>query len=189
MIAIASNRWRATGQGGYEHIYHVFLPPGTDVCFNNPDGSVSGTCYSPDNLATFYFCAYHGSFDILDSGGHVISHVLYTVEPYQNVAGCQVAPGSPNGTLIDSTDTVLAHETFETITDPDGDAWIDVTSNGMFGQEIADECEFVFFTPTATATFYFFDVPYFYIGTRKYGVQRMWSNSQGACSTAPPLSY
>jgi hypothetical protein len=162
------------------------LPPGTDVCFNNPDGSVSGTCYSPDNLATWYFCAYHGSFDILDSGGHVISHILYTVEPYQNTQGCQVAPGSPNGTLIDSTANILAHETFETITDPDSDAWGDITSLGMFLQEIGDECVFVAgalsFTPT-------FDVPYFYIGTRKYGVQRMWSNSQGACSTAPPYPY
>jgi hypothetical protein len=44
-----------TGQTGYNHVYHVFLPPGTDECFD----STFTTCYSPDNLNTFFLCAYH----------------------------------------------------------------------------------------------------------------------------------
>lgn len=100
---------------GYNHVYHIYLPPGQDVCIT---GSVPLRCYSPDNLNTFYFCAYHNSVDFNDIG-----HVVFTVEPYQNVNGCQVQSPSPNGLLIDSTADVLSRETFETITDPDGTAW------------------------------------------------------------------
>ena len=71
----------------------------------------------PDNLKSFAFCAYHGGATFRDIG-----HVLYSVEPFQGVEGCSSRPGAPNGQLADSTNNVLSHETFETITDPDGDA-------------------------------------------------------------------
>ena len=98
---------------GYGHVYHIFLPKGVDVCFTG-----TSECYSPDNPSTFAFCAFHASVDFSDIG-----HVLFTVEPYQNVDGCSVAKPSPNGVLVDSTADVLSHELLETITDPDGDAW------------------------------------------------------------------
>lgn len=161
-----------TKQTGYNHIYHVFLPPGTDECF---DASFT-VCYSPDNPATFFFCAYHSSIDFLDIG-----HVLYSVEPYQNVRGCDVAPGSPNGQLADSTDSVLSHELFETITDPDGTAWWNRTSNALFGSEIGDECSFIIFLPGAV----YFDPPAFNIGDKKYAVQSEYDNSAHACTTGP----
>lgn len=68
-----------TGQTGYGHIYHLFLPPGTDECFD----STFSVCYSPDKADTFFFCAYHGYADFQDIG-----HVIYSVEPYQAVPGC-----------------------------------------------------------------------------------------------------
>ena len=74
--------------------------------------------YSPDNPATFAFCAFHASVNFSDVG-----HVLFTVEPFQNVPGCAVGKPSPNGVLVDSTASVLSHQLIETITDPDGDAW------------------------------------------------------------------
>jgi hypothetical protein len=52
-----------------------------------------------------------------------IGHVLFSVEPYQNVPGCSVGTPSPNGVVVDSQASVLSHEMFETITDPDGTAW------------------------------------------------------------------
>jgi hypothetical protein len=161
-----------THQTGYNHIYHVFLPPGTDECFDN----TFATCYSPDIPSTFFFCAYHGSVDFADIG-----HVLYSVEPYQNVGGCNVAPGSPNGQLVDSTDSVLSHETFETITDPDGTGWWNTASNDLFGDEIADECSFIIFLPTGV----YFDPPAFNIGGKKYAVQSEYDNSSHACATEP----
>jgi hypothetical protein len=161
-----------THQTGYNHVYHVFLPPGTDACFD----STFTTCYSPDKPSTFFFCAYHGSTDFQDIG-----HVLYSVEPYQNVGGCNIAPGSPNGQLADSTASVLSHELFETLTDPDGDGWWNTASNDLFGDEIADECSFVIFLPAGV----YFDPPAFNIGGHRYAVQSEYDNSEHACTVQP----
>ncbi len=161
-----------THQTGYGHIFHVFLPPGTDECF---DSSFT-QCYSPDNLSAFAFCAYHSSVDFSDIG-----HVLYSVEPYQNVPGCNDSPQIPNGQLAGSTDDTLSHELFEAITDPDGTAWWNTESSPLFGNEIADECIFLLFTPTAVYS----DPPTFNIGERKYAVQAEYDNLSHACATTP----
>jgi hypothetical protein len=163
----------ASGETGYGHIYHVFLPPGQDECFA-PHGKV---CYSPDVLTTFVFCAYHSSVNFKDIG-----HVLYTVEPFQDVNGCSVRPGTPNGQLADSTDNSLSHETFETITDPDGSAWFNTTAVGLLGEEIGDECSFAKFFPNGSA---FFDPSVFIIGIHRYGVQPEYTNSEHACASNP----
>ena len=147
----------STGQTGYGHIYHVFLPPGQDVCLSD------GIC------ASNAICAYHSSADFPDIG-----HVVYTVEPDQLGFGCAVAPGSPNGPRNDSTDNVLSHEMFETITDPDGDAWFNTATLLLLNDEIGDECEFI--TP------FFFEVPIFKIGSKIYAVQREYDNSQHTCA-------
>jgi hypothetical protein len=168
MASIAHQVSRLAG-AGYGHIFHIFLPPGQDICITATDG----ICYSPDVPATFFFCAYHGSADFPDG-----SHVLYTVEPYQNVGGCNVQPGTPNGELVDSTMNVLSHEFFETITDPDPPTgWVNSTNNSLFGAEIGDECSFV----GATS----FDAPSFMIGEKKYAVQREYDNNRHACTEAP----
>src|SRR5258708_11144782 len=111
-------------------------PGGGGRCANNP--------------STFFFCAYHGSVDFSDIG-----HVLFTVEPFQAVAGCEVAPPNPNSELADSTNSVLSHELFETITDPDPPTgWVANSSLDEQGFEIGDECQpignqnFQFLTPT-----------------------------------------
>jgi hypothetical protein len=118
------------GGGGYSRIYNLFLPQGQDTCFD------ASTCYSPDVPATFKFCAYHSSMDTTDANGSPI-HVVYTVEPYDNVPGCQESGPYPNSQLIDVVNSVFSHETFELITDPDGNAWFN--SNG---DEIGDLCNF-----------------------------------------------
>jgi hypothetical protein len=170
MLAIVHAVASVTHQTGYNHIYHLFLPPGTDECFD----STFSVCYSPDKLNTFFFCAYHESVTFSDIG-----HVLLTVEPFQNTPGCNLAPGSPNGELVDSTDSVLSHELFETITDPDGNAWWNTESNDLFGDEIADECSFIIFTPLGV----FFDPPAFKIGGATYAVQAEYNNSVHTCTT------
>lgn len=159
-----------TGGLGLGNIYHVFLAPGQDVCFD----STFTVCYSPDNFKTWAFCAYHGSAQ--DTAGNV---VLYTVEPFQNVSGCNVRPDTPNGQLTDSTNNVLSHETFETITDPDGVGWWNSLNNGIFGEEIGDECSFLLFT----ATDVFFDPNLVRLNRNTYAIQPEYSNSQHACST------
>jgi hypothetical protein len=175
MLAVVHAVASATMQTGYGHIYHVFLPPGQDECFTATDG----VCYSPDNPNTFFFCAYHGSVDFTDIG-----HVLYSVEPYQNVGGCSVKPGTPNGQVIDSTNNSLSHETIETITDPDGDAWINFSLVVLAGSEIGDECSFFIILPPAPGTAYF-DPFSFEIGNHDYAVQPEYSNSDHDCATGP----
>ena len=162
-----------SGASGHGHIYHVFLPPGQDECFD----STLSVCYSPDNPATFAFCAYHDYADFPDIG-----RVIYTVHPYANIpGGCQVQPGTPNGELVDSTDNILNHETFETITDPDLDAWRNESGAAdLFTLEVADECQFYVILDDQ----YFSDVPTFLIGAHRYSVQLMYSNEQHACSSA-----
>jgi hypothetical protein len=176
MMAIVHTVASASGQTGYAHIYHVFLPPGQDECF-----VMGGPCYSPDVPTTFVFCGYHSSVDFKDIG-----HVLYSVEPFQNVAGCAVRPGTPNGQLVDSTNNVLSHETFETITDPDGTAWVNFTSVALTFAEIGDECSFFVVLPTSPTTFAgFFDPSVATIGNHRYAVQPEYANNEHACGSNP----
>lgn len=166
-----------TGETGYGHIYHVFLPAGTDECFDN----TFTACYSPDNPKTWFFCAYHGSADT-DLG-----HLVYTVEPYQNVMGCNDPPNTPNGQLVDSTNDVLSHELFETISDPDpGSGWYNSTPSviGVFNEEIGDECVFTTADPQGPPPVYG-DPSIFTIGKHLYAVQLEYSNAHHGCAGAP----
>jgi hypothetical protein len=155
---------------GLGHIYHLFLPNGLDTCFDE-----STECYSPDNFDDWFFCAYHDYVQFKDIGT-----VLLTVEPYQNVDGCAVSQPTPNGKLIDSTDSVLGHETFETITDPEPPSgFTNQISLDEEGAEIADECQPV------TDDNGDFLVPTFKINEKKYAVQLMYSNTYHACAAQP----
>ena len=173
LLAVVHAVASKTGKTGYGHIYHVFLPQGTDECFD----STYSICYSPDNLTTFGFCAYHGYADFPDIG-----HVLYSVEPFQNVPGCNDPPTTPNGQLIDSTNDVLSHETFETITDPDLDAWFNAAGNlSLGGQEIGDECVFITFVGNSV----YGDPGLFTVGEKTYAVQPEYDNARHACAMTP----
>jgi hypothetical protein len=160
MIAVVHAVASATGDTGYRHIYHVFLPAGQDECID-PTFQI---------CASNFFCAYHSSVTFKGD----IGHVLYSVEPYANVLGCQVRPGTPNGTLIDSTNNVLSHELIETITDPDGNAWWNSKAGGLFGEEIGDECIFVrppFSVPSIIS-----------VHGRRYALQPEYDNGDHGCT-------
>ena len=141
-----------TTKSGYNQIYHIFIPQGTDMC------TAPGDCYSPDNFNTFVFCAFHGFADF-DTTGHY--HVLYTMEPYQFVPGCD-AVNQPR--VIDATASTLSHEFTELTTDPDLDAWF----NDLTGNEIGDLC-FTFRNPEQ-------------VGLRSYVIQEEYSNTVHACT-------
>ena len=149
-----------TNGAGYGHIYHVFIPNGVDTCMDE------GPCYSPDNFGTFAFCAYHFRVHFSDIG-----NVYYTVEPFQNVLGCQVpaSPTPPNGQLADSTNNILSHELFETITDPDIFTGFRAT-NTTFG-EIGDVCQGV--------------IAVFGLNAHNYEIQLEYSDTYHACASTP----
>ena len=97
-------------------MYHVFLQADVSQCSQNASG-----CYAQQ------YCAYRGNTDFSDIG-----HVIYSVEPYQGISGCQ------SSTVVNSTASTLSHEMFEAITDPDvpqNVAWY----NNTLG-EIGDIC-------------------------------------------------
>jgi hypothetical protein len=144
------------GASGYTAIYHVFLPKGTEVCL------VAGNCYSPSDPASWTLCAFHGSVNF--GAGQ---HVLFTVEPYQGVAGCQIPGQTPHG-LIDATASALTHELFETITDPDFDGW----ANSLLGFEMSDMC-------TAFGS-------NMKLNLREYFLQSEYSNTKHMCTSQTP---
>ncbi|MGA8533715.1 MAG: hypothetical protein WB615_06370 [Candidatus Tumulicola sp.] len=146
-------------KAGYDSIYHLFLPKGTDTCFDR-----SRSCYSPDHPAKFNFCAYHESVSFPDVPGHVI----VSVEPYQLVGFCASRRSSGASALTNSTASTLAHETFESITDPGpAFAWFNFT----FDSEVADLCET-----------YQWKIP---VGGVTYSLQPMYSNRYHACADGP----
>jgi hypothetical protein len=170
-IAMAASTMGGTGKG---HLYHIFLPSGVDTCMSgNQD------CYAPDARFPFTFCGYHG---VLGSGP---TATYFTVEPYQDVAGCAVSttgPHLPNGKKADSTDSVLSHEIFETLTDPDpGFGWVAIKSLNELGFEIGDECQG---PPDGTLQFGAI-VPIIAINGHDYMVQLEYSNRYHACASAP----
>lgn len=123
IFSILAGAVERTGKSGYEHVYHVFLPEGTDMCIDEQ------TCYSPDDPSRWIFCAFHGPVDFGST------HVLFSVEPYQFVDGCAFPGQTPHG-VIDATASTLSHELLESVTDPDLNAWFNV----LFGLENADIC-------------------------------------------------
>ena len=147
----------------YVDEYHIFLPQGANTCF---DGT--NICYSPKVPSTFAFCAYHGSVLFKDIG-----IVTFSVEPFQNVPGCKY-PNLPSGMdpLTNATDSTLAHETFESITDPNPNTfktlgWYNIPYNG----EIGDLCDAF---PTTQK-----------IGALKLFIQTMYSNKYHGCADGP----
>jgi hypothetical protein len=141
---------------GYGSEFHVFLGSGVQQC-----SQAAGGCYAQQ------YCAYHGSNDWSDIG-----HVLYSVEPYQDIAGCQVSNlPSPNGSLQDSTASTLSHETFETITDPDVAA-NNIAWYNQQGGEIGDLCAPAAGVPTGNVQ----------LGSDTWEIQMEYDNNISDCS-------
>jgi hypothetical protein len=147
------------GKDGYASIYHLFLPKGTDTCFDR-----SRSCYSPNHPATFNFCAYHESVAFPDIPGHVI----VSIEPYQLVGFCASRKSAGASALTNSTASTLAHETFESITDPGpAFAWFNFT----FNSEVGDLCQSYQWKISVNGTV--------------YSLQPMYSNTYHACAAGP----
>jgi hypothetical protein len=163
------------GSGGSD-VYHVFLPQGTDTCFDPTPQSGNPSCYSPDNPLTFTFCAYHAAALFNDIG-----IVLFSVEPWQGPgSGCSIGSPAPNGVLVDSTDNLLSHETFEMITDPiPGLGFWNQTNLITLGSEIGDECLQIDLSLGA------YTPPTFAIDEKNYAVQTEYSNTYHTCATVP----
>lgn len=162
LFSILHSVAKSIGATGYTNEYHIFLPKGVDNCF---DGTTE--CYSPDIPSDWVFCAYHGEVTFSDLGP-----VVFSVQPYQDVSGCTYK--LPNGydPLINATDSTLAHETFESITDPDPNSFSTLGwYNIPYNSEVADLCDSFPMKQT--------------VGTLKLFIQTMYSNKYHGCANGP----
>ena len=166
VLAAGYKKFHATGLNAQ---YHIFLPPGIDTCFDQ-----YGECYSPDNLNSFFFCAYHTAA-IAGPGVYLV----YSVEPYQNAKvtvngqkfyGCQnqVVPKGTNR-LNSGTASTLSHESEEAWSDPlPNSGWF----NPAYGMEDADVCAYAFMATE-------------HMGGKSWYVQKNYSNTYHGCADVP----
>ena len=153
------NRVVSTGglPRGLGDIYFVFTPPNVGSCDS------SGACSFVD------FCAYHSGF----GGGSSVT--LYANMPYgafDTQQGCGRSNSLNGDPAADVEVNLVSHEHNETVTDPLGDAWLDVQGN-----EDGDKCAYVYGTTSGTPGAEYNQT----INGRHYLLQEEWSNHQGGC--------
>jgi len=113
------------------------------------------------------YCAYHGNFDWNGND------VKYAAMPHDiDFFDCNALNGSPNDDpAADAEVNTLAHETEETNTDEDLNAWYDNAGN-----ENADKCAWNFGTTYTTANG---STANMRIGSKDFLVQQNWINANG----------
>jgi hypothetical protein len=161
------------GKTGTTAEYHIFTPPGYDVC-----STETTSCYSPDNIADFQFCAYHTSEYV----PALKTNIVWSVEPWagakvvshgKSYYGCGNSDPSLKPDPASFQASLLAHESFESWSDP---VFPPPTYNPLGyvnydGDEIGDVCAYRFFT---TLKF----------GKNTYNVQDMYSNAVHGCNNS-----
>lgn len=106
---------------GGNDIYFLVTPNGLGSCID----STSSSCALGGSQSGY--CGYHSQTQ---------DGLLYAVIPYNAIPGhCQSDNPRPNDSTADPALSTITHEQNETVTDPEGDAWID-----QYGNEIADRC-------------------------------------------------
>jgi hypothetical protein len=137
-------------------LYLVFSGPGVNL------GGGFGTQY----------CAYHGRFNASGFGD-----VKYAVMPYDwsDPSGCAAQTTTPNGDPAADTEVnVIAHETEETTTDEDLNAWYD-----RRGYENADKCAWNFGSVTQLPSGADYNET---VGEKLFLIQQNWINTgHGGC--------
>ena len=144
-------------------IYFLVTPNGLGSCTDAGSsscalgGSVNG------------YCGYHSETD---------SGVLYAIIPYNAVPNhCQSNNPRPNSSTADPSISTLSHEHNETITDPDGDAWIDGRGN-----EEADICLTNFGRSLSTAGGALSSAWNESINGGHFFLQEEWSDADNECA-------
>lgn len=122
---------------GLETEYFLLTPAGVESCFEE-----AGEACSAGTSATERYCAYHGNAPI-ESGGEVVSELIYANDPYvTGILGCDDGD-HPNGKPSDGAiQGGLSHEHNESITDPlPNSGWTDFATGENTGYEVGDKCD------------------------------------------------
>jgi len=154
------------------HEYYVLTPPHVESCFSgNPATGFDG-CSAGESQDLAY-CAYH-------QNTATPTMVIYANMPFDATNPFCQDGNNPNGLISDGEiNGGLAHEHFESITDPlPNDAWTSGTGDNH-GFEAADVCDGAMGDPLGTAPngAKFNQV----INGHPYWYQEMWSNYTESC--------
>lgn len=142
------------------NIYFMITPAGFGSC---TDASSSSCALGGRENG---YCGYHSET--------TVGQILYAVIPYNAVRRhCQSGNPRPNSSTADPTLSTISHELNETVTDPDGNAWIDAEGN-----EAADLCLTNFGPPLAGSGETAWNES---IHGGHFFLQELWSNATGGC--------
>lgn len=140
-------------------IFFLVTPDGLGSCTD----STSSSCALGGQASGY--CGYHSETP---------NGILYAVIPYNAMPGhCQSNNPRPNGSTADPTISTISHEQNETVTDPDGDAWIDSQGN-----EEADLCLTNFGSPIGGSGNRVWNES---INGAHFYLQELWSDADSAC--------
>jgi PKD domain len=140
-------------------IYFIITPNGFGSC---TDGGSSSCALGGSANG---YCGYHSE---------TATGILYAVIPYNGVPPhCQSENPRPNSNAADPTISTISHEENETVTDPDGTAWIDAQ-----GDEAADLCLTNFGPPLGGSGLTAWNES---INGGHFYLQELWSNASGGC--------
>ena len=140
--------------------------------------------YSTVSVSGFQstFCGWHASSN---TGGSSLG-IQYGLIGDPTSSGCGYQSTSPNNNgSADSMASIIAHETFETITDPLGNAWWDSLSStgtgNTGGYENGDMCNFNFGTSLYTVANG--SQANINLNGTNYKLQQQWVNTGGGVNT------
>jgi len=144
-------------------VYNVLLASGL-----RPDPTAIYAVYTSDFPNENYYCAWH---DVGTAPDGTLIHVMF-VPNSQNQPLCWVQPPelscNTHSNGLQAAMNSTAHELFETITDPNTNAWVNLSPSNPYN-EIGDPCNFVYRHCVGLSD-----------GT-KWQLQMMWSDKAQAC--------
>lgn len=155
----------------FGHIYPLFTPKGVESCFYA--GNPSNQACSINPTSSTAFCAYH-SYSGSTGAPTVYANMPFPIYQSATNYSC-TAEGlgggiqSPNGdTDADVEVSPLSHEMSEAITDPELNAWYDISGN-----ENGDDCAYIYGALSGTPGAYYNQV----VGGGHYLTQEEFSNA------------
>lgn len=162
------------------HIFVLFLPKGVESCFSA--GNPLDQACTINSTASTAYCAYHSSF--ASSAQSIYAAMPFPIYESSTGYSCTLQSlgttspqiQSPNGDPdADVEVSPLSHEMNEAITDPDGNAWYDISGN-----ENGDDCAYIYGALSGSSGAYYNQT----VNGAHYLTQEEFSNADFALLTS-----
>jgi hypothetical protein len=135
----------------FAHIYVLYLPKHVESCFFAGATNTNQNACTINHLPSAAYCAYHNQANSSAIYGLLAYPIYHSPAHFTCGSDARIAfkaIESPNGNPDADTEiSPTSHEVIEAMTDPDTvTGWYD-----SVGNEIGDECAYVYGTPSGTA--------------------------------------